>query len=340
MPEISLIIPVYNKEKYIRTCLDSLINQTYKDIEIICVDDGSCDESFNILKEYEKVDSRIIVIHQDNRGAGNARNVGIKSARGKYMQFLDADDFFEIDMVEKMYYRAEELHTDIVICNALQYDDETGIEEEHAWLRYQFVYNEPFSYKDVNNIFNITTSCIWNKLYNTEFIRNNNIWYQEIKTNNDTAFAIISLLLANRIACVDEPFVHYRSYEDPNRIANSRDKHMECSILAYKKVKEELKERGKYTAEIDKLLNRQMYCSATYELSFCKDNAKAKKYIRQFSKIINGAEKQKLKYIYDGFINLRSFYLFGKFPVLKSINLSNRKIFYMFNVVPITIYKK
>ena len=94
-PKVSVIIPVYNVEDYLRQCLDSVINQTLKDIEIICVDDGSTDKSLEILHEYEKKDSRITVLTQKNQYAGVARNVGMSVATGKYFVFLDSDDFFE-----------------------------------------------------------------------------------------------------------------------------------------------------------------------------------------------------------------------------------------------------
>ena len=100
MISVSVIIPVFNAEKYLSQCLDSIVNQTLTNIEIICVDDGSTDTSFQILKEYEEKDSRVIVLSKSNAGAGTARNEGLKIAKGKYLSFLDADDFFERNMLE------------------------------------------------------------------------------------------------------------------------------------------------------------------------------------------------------------------------------------------------
>ena len=99
MPKISVIIPVYNAEKYLRVCLDSVVNQTLEDIEIICVNDGSTDKSSNILKEYAEKDGRIIILTQKNQGAAIARNKGISVAKGEYLSLLDCDDFFELDML-------------------------------------------------------------------------------------------------------------------------------------------------------------------------------------------------------------------------------------------------
>ena len=116
--KVSVIIPVYNVEQYLNQCLDSVINQTLKDIEIICVDDGSTDNSFKMLEEYAQKDNRIKVIHQKNKGAAAARNEGLYIAQGKYLSFLDSDDFFEIDMLEQMYNCAEKYNTDIVVCKS------------------------------------------------------------------------------------------------------------------------------------------------------------------------------------------------------------------------------
>ena len=112
---VSIIVPVYNKERFLRQCLDSLLDQTYRAIEIICVNDGSTDGSLEILQDYAERDNRIVVIDQENKGAGNARNAGIRIARGRYLQFLDADDFFEPVMIEKMLKKADAKDADIVI---------------------------------------------------------------------------------------------------------------------------------------------------------------------------------------------------------------------------------
>ncbi len=339
MIDVSIIVPVYNKERFLVECMECLIHQTYRNIEIICVDDGSADSSLKILEEYAAKDSRVVVIPQKNQGAGNARNTGIKHAKGRYMQFLDADDFFDLDMVEKMLAKADEENADIVLCNALQYNHETKVEEAHKWLNVKGFELDVFSYKDVGNIFNITTPSIWNKLYKRELILDNNITYQEIQSNNDTAFSVITLLLAKRITYVNEYFVHYRYYQDTFRISSSREKHMNCSVMAYERIIQVMKENG-ILEEVMPLLNYQMYNSANYELSFCKDEEEARRFIRKISKLMTGPDKMKLLYKKDGFTNMRSFFLFGKIPVLTSVNLAKKKVFYFFNKIPITVEKR
>ena len=103
MDKISIIVPVYNAQKYLKKCIDSIINQTYKNIEILLINDGSKDKSLKICKEYEKKDSRIIVIDKQNKGVSNTRNVGIKKSTGDYIVFIDSDDCFELDAIETMY---------------------------------------------------------------------------------------------------------------------------------------------------------------------------------------------------------------------------------------------
>ena len=133
MPLVSVIIPVYNVEKYLNQCLDSVIAQTLTDIEIICVNDSSTDGSLGILEEYEKKDKRIRVVTQPNSGAGAARNRGLSMASGKYLSFLDSDDFFEPDMLELAYQKAEEDSADFVVFNSNQYYTDKGKFVEVSW---------------------------------------------------------------------------------------------------------------------------------------------------------------------------------------------------------------
>ncbi len=122
MPKVSVIIPVYNTEKYLRQCLDSVINQTLTDIEIICVNDGSTDNSTNILNEYANNDSRIIVLSQKNSGAAIARNNGINNAIGDYLYFIDSDDYVDTTFLEKMYSKSLKYNADICLCRRYNYD--------------------------------------------------------------------------------------------------------------------------------------------------------------------------------------------------------------------------
>ena len=213
MPKVSVIIPVYNVEKYLRECLGSVINQTFWDIEIICVNDGSTDNSLEILNEYAKNDERVIVINQQNLGAGVARNSGLKIAKGEYLAFLDGDDFYRPDYIEKMYNQAKKTNADITICSADYYDMQT---KKYKYMRVSIFEpylpaKEVFNYNDMPNyIFNFAQNWNWNKLFNHEFVKKNCISFQNLYRTNDLYFTCCALSLAQRITTVKEPLVVYR----------------------------------------------------------------------------------------------------------------------------------
>ncbi len=125
IPKVSIIIPVYNVEKYLKECLNSVVNQTLKEIEIICVDDGSTDNSLSILEEYAKKDNRINLLKQENSGAGAARNKGLDSARGEYIYFLDSDDFLELNAIEILYNQIAKNQADICFFKFYKYNQQT-----------------------------------------------------------------------------------------------------------------------------------------------------------------------------------------------------------------------
>jgi len=134
---ISVVLPVYNAERFLRQCLDSIINQTLRNIEIICVDDGSTDGSLAILREYAARDARVIIVTQENKGAGAARNKGIEVARGEYLSFLDSDDFFELSMLEKAHAKVVKDNADIVVWQCDRYNNETEAFMPYRWsVRY------------------------------------------------------------------------------------------------------------------------------------------------------------------------------------------------------------
>jgi len=211
--KVSVIMPVYNAETFLREALDTVINQTLREIEIICVDDGSEDASLNILMEYEKLDKRIRVLKQENRYAGAARNYGLKNAHGKYVVFWDSDDLFELFALEKLYKKSEQDKADICICSARQLDNETGglIDRDVYLVNRWRPKNTPFSKKDAaERIFNFAANVPWNKMFLREFVQKNQLEFQEIKQANDTYFILISIFLAERITYVNERLITYR----------------------------------------------------------------------------------------------------------------------------------
>lgn len=215
--KVSVIIPVYNAEAYLRQCLDSVINQTLQEIEIICVDDGSTDQSLDILKEYEKNDSRITLLVQKNAGAGAARNKGLDIATGKYLSFLDSDDFFEPTMLEKSYCKASESQAQLIVFRASHYLQSEDKFSDISWSLHLDLLPQTsiFSANEIEkNIFRTMIGWTWDKLFRTDFIRKNNIRFQEIPLHNDLLFVFSALVSAKSIVILDEILVYQRKHPD------------------------------------------------------------------------------------------------------------------------------
>jgi glycosyltransferase involved in cell wall biosynthesis len=175
IPKVSVIIPIYNVEKYIRQCLDSIVNQTLQNIEIICINDGSTDRSLSILKEYASRDKRIIVISQENQGLAAARNIGIQNSIGTYISFIDSDDYVKPDFLEIAYIKLEELQIDSVWLNVKKFDDiKKSFTKDNYFLRTN---NGPLTITPKNiNSFPVI-SC--NKVYRLRTIKKNNIIFSK-----------------------------------------------------------------------------------------------------------------------------------------------------------------
>ncbi|MBT0881442.1 glycosyltransferase, partial [Campylobacter sp. 2018MI27] len=222
-PKVSVIIPVYNTEKYLGECLDSVINQSLKEIEIICVDDGSTDNSLEILKEYAAKDNRITVLTQENLYAGVARNAGMMVASGEYYHFLDSDDWVKCNIYEQLLTNIFE--TDIVIFANDIYDDITKKIIGRTYLPNYSVD------KKIKNIFNITNPNAWTKIFNSQLINKYKIYFQALQVVNDLAFTYICIALTNKIKLLNNSYVIYRTNQCSNLTANRGDK-IECFARA------------------------------------------------------------------------------------------------------------
>ena len=246
--KISVIVTVYNLEPYIRQCMDSIINQTIKDIEIICVDDGSTDGSTEILKEYEKNDSRVKVVTQENAGAGAARNKGMSYASGKYLSFLDGDDFFEPGMLEEAYKLAEEDETDFVVYKSDQYHTEDGTYTFPKWVvrEEEIPPYHPFSFRQVTtNVFKVFVGWAWDKLYRKDFVDKYNLKFQEQRTSNDMLFVFSALVLAKRISVVPKILAHQRR-DAKDSLSKTRENSWQCFYFALTELKNVLIKEGFY----------------------------------------------------------------------------------------------
>ena len=262
--KVSVILPVYNGEKYIKKCMESLISQTLKEIEIICVDDGSVDGTLEALKKYENLDN-VTVITQENAGAGAARNKGISYAKGEYLSFLDADDIFEKDMLEVAYNKAVEDKADMVVFNSDQYYEETQEYKKADWtLRYAKIppYT-PFKHRQMtDNVFKVFVGWAWDKLFLKEFVDRYALKFQEQRTSNDMFFVFMATVLSNRITVVpkDKVLVHQRR-NNAVSLSNTREKSWQCFHEALKKLKQGLVEHGIYKEVEQDYINYALHFS-------------------------------------------------------------------------------
>lgn len=242
---VSVVMPVYNGEGYLRECLDSICGQTLRDIEIICVDDGSSDGSLAILDEYAAKDSRIKVIAQPNSGAAVARNKGIDIASGEYLSILDSDDRFEPKMLEKMVERARATDAQITICRCDGFEDGTEKPVPMMWsLQDKFVPDEVFSAEQVGDaLFFFVQGWAWDKLYLTSFVRENHLEFQNLRSSNDMRFTFLSLALARRMTTMGNVFVHQRRGRSTS-ISRTRQRNCDCFYSALLGLRDELSRRG------------------------------------------------------------------------------------------------
>lgn len=209
---VSIIIPIYNVEKYLKKCLDSIVNQTYKNIEIVCIDDGSPDNSIDILNEFAKRDNRIKIIRQENKGLSGARNKGIDNAKGKYIIFIDSDDWIEFNMVELMINKIEKENLDIVICGQYNHyilNDNELIKEINLKKLSNFIFNNYKEYFIKNYQLKLPFGSSWNKIFKLDIIKENNLYFVEKCLHEDLLFVFRYLNLVRRIGIVETPLYHY-----------------------------------------------------------------------------------------------------------------------------------
>ena len=205
MPAISVIIPVYNVEPYLRECLDSVVNQTFRDLEIICVNDGSTDGSPAILEEYSAKDSRILIVNKENGGLNTARNAGLERVTGEYFAILDSDDWLDVTAYEKAYARAKASGADMTYFSfkCVDFPDREDVPL-------------PNIKETVNQAENIqwvvdNMSVCWCYLWKTDFVKKNQLhFYNELKSSDEITFTYKAAVLTNKIAFVPERLSFYR----------------------------------------------------------------------------------------------------------------------------------
>ena len=248
-PQISVIIPIYNCEKYIKECLSSLIKQTFKNFEIICINDGSNDDTLKILKKFEAKDEQIIIFNQNNSGPGIARNVGMKKSKGEYLIFLDSDDIFKKTMLEELYIKIKENDSDVVICNSQNFEKKKWWKkfyEKNYLINDNIIKQKTFSSLDIEkDFFNLFIWWPWDKLYKRKFIENLGIEYQNLKSSEDLFFVAASVISAKKISYLDKILINHR-IGIKNSVSNSRQKSWDNFYYALKELKKFIKEKGLY----------------------------------------------------------------------------------------------
>lgn len=246
IPKVSVILPCYNGEKYLRQCLDSILNQTLGDLELICVDDGSTDRTPEILREYERKDPRVRILVQSNGGAGAARNNGLDHAKGEFLSFLDADDFFEPQMLEEAVKAAESNRADYVVFGADRFEMESDRFVQVPWTiqRQDLPPYMPFSYRQLTgNVFLSFVGWAWDKLYRRSFVEEKNLRFQEQRTTNDMLFVFSGLITAKRIAVVDKVLAHQRRGVGDS-LSVTREKSWHCFYDALTALRQRLEQEG------------------------------------------------------------------------------------------------
>lgn len=246
-PKVSIILPVYNVAPYLRQSLDSVIAQTLKDIEIICVDDGSTDESGKILDEYKEKDKRIKVIHKKNAGTGAARNDGLKVATGECIGFVDPDDWILPNMYERLYNILQDKNLDIVMFTPDVFNDQTQKHEGFLYFQdsnFPKILDDKIFNKDDISPFSYPM-CVWNKLYRKKLFDENNIDFAEGLDFEDHKVIFKSLFTAKRIYFIREKLYVYR-HSRQGSILSDNDTRMFDHIKIYDIVENILKETGNW----------------------------------------------------------------------------------------------
>lgn len=274
-PAVSVIIPVYNAEKYLKECLDSVLGQSLESIEVICVDAGSQDGSLAILNAYAQKDMRIQVISGLGRlDAGAARNAGLEKATGRYLSFLDSDDIFDPRMLEAACQRAEEDRADIVVFQAQQLDMRTGAVTPMPWslVTENCPPKRSFAPEEMaERLFNSFENWTWNKLFSAEFIRGAGIVFQSIRRTNDMAFVWEALARARRVSLLPETFVSYRVGTGTS-LQQTNDQSPDAFWDAYLETQRRLKAAGLYETYEQSFVNKVL-SGCLYNLNSVKSDS-------------------------------------------------------------------
>ncbi|MPQ42294.1 glycosyltransferase [Clostridium tarantellae] len=330
--KVSVIVPVYNVEKFLRRCMDSLISQAFKDIEIIAINDGSTDKSLEILREYEEIDSRVKVIDKENSGVSKCRNIGIDVSKGEYIMFVDSDDWIDTDMIENMYYKALEEKADLIMCTYTRefinhskerviklpstkiYDDEEVKKELLRKLVGPI--NKELASPDQLDVL----GTIWGKLYKTENIKSNKLVFIDlavIGSAEDTLFNIYTFNCLKKVVFINRPMYHYWKGNSES-ITSKYNPNLKEQRKAFFKYIDNFIKENRLGSEFEKALENRI-CTSVLGLGLVECSVQNKvsttKKIKNIKNILetNYIEKAYKKLEIKHFpIHWRLFYFFNK----------------------------
>ena len=274
-PKVSIIIPVYKVEKYLRRSMDSLINQTLDEVEIICINDGSPDNCLSILKEYKEIynNKNIIIIDKKNEGVWKGRMDGIKAANGEYIAFIDSDDYITLDYAEKLYNAAKKNNSDILVSGFYRVDNDTN----HIYSTEMTGYEEKLIKMDENpeDILSINTA-LWNKLYKSEILKEINDLEKPPIILEDMMFLLLVYLNTKTISFINDPLYYYMVRPDStmSQIKKEQIKSTEKAMLEIKKIYENDSKGKKMIEVIDTMAFLHFGISLMFRVSSDKQNFK------------------------------------------------------------------
>ena len=232
--KISVIIPVYNSEKFLERCINSLVNQKLKDIEFIFIDDGSSDKSTNIIRKFAKNDDRIILINKENGGVSSARNLGLEYASGEYIGFVDSDDWIDLEMYSDFYKKAKENYCDIIMCSIVREDANHVQDYEVIDIKKDVVLENII---DKPKYFMSICGSACKAIYKRDLLIKNNIKFPVgIKLSEDKIFNFYAVSKSKRIMYIDKYYYHY--YENNNSAVRSYRKNMLNDVLEAKHIQD------------------------------------------------------------------------------------------------------
>ena len=331
-PQVSIIVPVYNVENYIERCLNSLVNQTFKDIEIITINDGSTDKSLELINKYVKEDIRVSVIDLGDEGVSYCRNLGIEKANGKYIMFVDSDDWIDSNMIEVMYKKAEENKLDLVMCSYIrEFKDHS--KEKIFNLPEEIIYKEdkvknellrklvgPVKEELSNPEMLDALGTVWGKLYRADILKENKIKFvdlKEIGSAEDTLFNIFTFNYLKKVMFLNKPMYHYWRDNPKSVTSQYNSKLKEQRKVFFKYISDFIKENN-FEQVFEEALNNRI-CTSVLGLGLieCSKNNKISRInkIKNIKKIINeeyirnAYKNLELKYFS---IHWRVFYFFIK----------------------------